>query len=354
MLGLLTGCQRSSAPVVQALTGETMGTTYTIKLVPDEQMPSLSDISERVTRELERVNAQMSTYVSSSELSRFNDQRTSEWFEVSPETAEVTQLALDVHQLTGGAFDVTVGPLVDLWGFGPPRRPDELPSEEAIAAALKSVGSDQLEVRSDPPALRKKSPDLRVDLSAIAKGHGVDRVAKVLDALGFENYFVEIGGEVRTRGMRIDGQPWRVGIEQPIEGERAVHSVVGISNRSLATSGDYRNFYEEAGKRVSHFIDPRTGRPVAGETVSASVVADNCALADALATGLMASGFEDGLKLAESNGWAALLIARRGGRLVTASTKSFEALDFDAADFDAADFDAAGSEPSQPSKGVQP
>jgi thiamine biosynthesis lipoprotein len=174
--------------------------------------------------------------------------------------------------------------------------------------------------------LRKLVPDLRVDLSAIAKGHGVDRLAQLLDQLQVEAYFVEIGGEVRTRGNRPDGQPWQVGIERPVEGERAVQSIIGLSGRSLATSGDYRNFFEQDGRRINHFIDPKTGQPVASQLASVSVVADNCALADALATGLMASGYDKGLRLAEDHGWAVMMIARAGDGLEVIATPQFESL----------------------------
>lgn len=308
------------------ISGQTMGTGYSLTLVPFDGMPALDEVANRVDQELLRVNEQMSTYIESSELSQFNSSPSTEWFAVSKETAEVAQLSLQVHQLTGGAFDVTVGPLVDLWGFGPTGRPEKNPSDEEVAQALRVVGSDKLEVRLDPPALRKAVAGLHIDLSAIAKGHGVDRLAVVLESMGFENYFVEIGGEVRTQGHRLDGRTWRVGIEKPVENERAVQSIVELSDLSLATSGDYRNFYEEGGQKYTHFIDPKTGRPVQGDMASASVIADNCALADALATGLMSAGFETSQELAKANGWTTMIIARRNGEFVTEMSPQFHQL----------------------------
>ncbi len=268
----------------------------------------------------------MSTYIATSELSRFNDQQSTDWFAVSSETAAVVALALEINAQTDGAFDVTVGPLVDLWGFGPQRRPAQLPTEADIARTLEFVGSDKLEARLAPPALRKLAGGLRVDLSAIAKGHGVDRVAGVLEGLGIDAYFVEIGGEVRTQGRRLDGEAWRVGIEKPAEGERAVQNAVGLYDQALATSGNYRNFYEQDGKRINHFIDPKTGFPVENDLVSVSVIADNCALADALATGLMASGYDKSLRIAEIHNLAAMMIVKKNGGLEVMATAQFEKL----------------------------
>ena len=180
--------------------------------------PRLTQISQEIESELERVNAQMSTYLTPSELSRFNQQTSDEWFPVSTETAAVVELALQLTRESDGAFDVTVGPLVNLWGFGPTPRRSQAPSQADIATALEAVGSDKLQVRLVPPALRKTHPALQVDLSAIAKGHGVDRVADVLERMQFSSYFVEIGGEVRTKGTKPGGQAWQVGIEQPSSG----------------------------------------------------------------------------------------------------------------------------------------
>jgi thiamine biosynthesis lipoprotein len=173
---------------------------------------------------------------------------------------------------------------------------------------MASVGADKLAVRRAPPALKKNHPLVQVDLSAIAKGHGVDRVAGVLDRLNYKAYFVEIGGEVRTRGRKLDGSPWQVGIEHPEPNQRSVERVLPLSDRSLATSGNYRNYFEFEGKRYAHTLNPRTGWPVEDPIVSASVVADNCALADGIATGLMSAGFEAGLALAEKHGWSVMLM----------------------------------------------
>jgi len=319
------GCQRAvRVSALQFLAGRTMGTSYSIKLVPAEGAADLALVSEQVEAELEAVNAQMSTYITTSELSRFNSQKSADWFPVSPQTAEVVQLSLLLSQQTEGAFDVTVGPLVELWGFGSSPREVRAPSQQSIREALESVGADKLAVRSAPPALKKNHPLVQVDLSAIAKGHGVDRVAEVLDRLNFKAYFVEIGGEVRTRGRKPDGSAWQVGIEHPAPDQCSVERVLPLSDRSLATSGNYRNYFEFEGKRYAHTLNPRTGWPVEDPIVSASVVADNCASADGIATGLMSAGFEAGMAMAEKHGWSVMVMrATRNGAFEIAESSQF-------------------------------
>lgn len=319
------GCGGPSVTSVN-LRGKTMGTTYSVKYVPGDSGAHTDDIGRLIEAELASVNAQMSTYISTSEVSRFNKLTSTEWFDVSPETAEVVALALEVSQVTGGAFDVTVGPLVNLWGFGPDARPSTEPTDVQLREVLSQVGYKKLHVRVSPPSLQKDVPGLEIDLSAIAKGHGVDRVAAVLAKAGVDNYFVEIGGEVVTRGTRTDGKPWQVGIELPNELEPSLHSVVGLSGEAMATSGDYRNFYELSGKRFSHTIDPTNGRPFQHQLASASVIADNCAFADALATSMMALGPERGKLLADEQGWKVLLLIRDGNSFRSEATPNFPAL----------------------------
>lgn len=302
-------CRRSPLRVTPVLAGFTMGTTYSIKVVPVGDGPTLAMLSNRIQAELERVNDQMSTYLKTSEISQFNQSRTEEWFPVSRETAEVVQQAVLLAELSQGAFDVTVGPLVNLWGFGPDRRPEHLPTPEQVEEIKQHTGYQLLEARLDPPGLRKLDAQVQIDLSAIAKGHGVDRVAKVLEEVGVLDYFIEIGGEVRVGGKRQDARAWRVGIERPVETDRDIQEVLELSDgQSLATSGNYRNFYRRDGMKVAHTIDPRTGYPVKDRIASASVVAESCALADARATTMMSLGFEKGMQLAEQQAWAVLLI----------------------------------------------
>lgn len=321
------GCrQKMQLPAVHAIQGRTMGTTYSIKYVEGERGVPHGKVAEAIEAELKLVNEQMSTYLQNSELSRFNQADSTDWFEVSRETAEVVLLALKTSELSNGAFDVTVGPLVNLWGFGPAKGLERVPNQLELDEARQQVGYHQLHARLDPPSLKKDSTHVYVDLSAIAKGHGVDRAAEVLTNFGIRDFFVEVGGEISTSGLRVDGKPWQVGIEKPVEAERGVRAIVGLSNQCMATSGDYRNYYEVDGQRFSHTIDPATGRPVTHSLASATVVTNNCAWADALATSMMVLGPDKGIELAEQNDWAVLLIVRTNNGFENHTSSAFAKL----------------------------
>lgn len=302
--------------------GETMGTTYRVTAVTP--MAKVADLKLLIEDELQSVNQQMSTYIPDSEISRFNNWAGGEdaWFQVSSETAEVVSQSIAISEWTSGAFDVTVGPLVRLWGFGPDGLPKEIPTAEQIEASRNRVGFEKL--RSSDQALGKSQADLEIDLSAIAKGHGVDRIAELLEREGVRSYFVEVGGEVRTAGAKPGGEKWRLGIERPTIGQRGILTVLELGDAAVATSGSYRNLYEMDGVRYSHTIDPRTGRTVQDEIVSATVIADSCSLADGLATSMMCLGFEAGLELANEHGWAVLLIRAESDELQLATSVTFD------------------------------
>ena len=273
---------------VTTLTGSTMGTTYTVRLADELSPAQQEQWQQRVQQCLDDVNGRMSTYRADSEVSRFNRSNSNDWFPVSPDTAVVVAAALEVAQQTQGAFDITVGPLVNLWSFGPERRPAGIPSDAEIDAARQHVGFQHLKVRLDPPALMKGLPELTVDLSGIAKGFAVDQVCELFEEGGIKGYMVEVGGEIRTKGAKADGQLWRIGVELPVAGQRLVQSVLELKDACLATSGDYRNFFEWEGQLYCHEIDPHTGRPVAHGVAEVSVLhAESAMWADAYATGLM-------------------------------------------------------------------
>lgn len=303
---LLGACAEGES--YQRLEGATMGTYYVVT----SRCPGIErDALDTAVREtLARVNAQMSTYQPDSELSLFNGAGEGVWQPVSAELAEVLGAAAEIAELSGGAFDVTVGPLVNLWGFGPAGRVDAAPDEAAIAAARQRVGRQYLTL--DGTRLRvRKDRALYVDLSAIAKGHGVDRLARTLDERGCTDYLVDIGGEVIGRGRSTRGGAWRVGIEVP-DPERlgGVQRVIALADRAIATSGDYRNFIDLDGARLSHTVDPRTGRPVTHALASVSVVHPSAMWADGLATALNVLGPEVGYQLAEREGLAAFFLTR--------------------------------------------
>lgn len=288
--------------------GQTMGTVYDVKIFdPPADLPE--DWKSVVDRELRRVNDQMSTYLESSELSRFNQSDSTQWFGVSSETARVVSRALQIHEASDGAFDVTIFPLVSAWHFGPGERTNAPPTQARIDQLLPLVGSQWLEVRHDPPALRKQRSELTVDLSAIAKGHGVDRVVGLLRNLGATNVFVDIGGDLRVTGDK-GGEPWRIGIQQPDVQGTVVAIAHPLRDAAMATSGDYRNFFEHQGRRYSHTIDPRTGRPVEHAVASVTVIAEDCMTADAWATALNVLGADAGMELAQRLGIDALMMVR--------------------------------------------
>ncbi len=296
-----------------------MGTTWSVKVVvrTPEQSRAAVALQPKIEALLARTNQLMSTYDPDSELSRFNRHASTAPFPVSPETAYVVRRALEIGRATDGAFDVTLGPVIDLWGFDDEGRRTEPPSAEALAKARARVGLDQLSVQQGEggAALVKKRADIDVNLSGIAKGYGVDQVYELVRAAGYSDVLVEIGGEVRASGRNGEGEPWRLGINVPRSAAdpSAVLVTVPLEDRALATSGDYRNFFEAGGKRYSHIIDPKTGAPVPHHLVSVSVVASDATTADALATAAVVLGEERAREALKSfPGAAALFVHARG------------------------------------------
>jgi thiamine biosynthesis lipoprotein len=327
LLPPLLACDRSApTPRGVVLSGRTMGTSYHVRLDHLPRGVSADRLQAEIDARLDTVNDQMSTYRPGSELSRFNRAPADAWFAVSSATAQVVAAALKVSEQAGGAFDPTVGPLVDLWHFGPGADIGEVepPSPAAIEAAKQAVGYRSVAVRLDPPALRKHHAGTRLDLSAIAKGYAVDVIAEYLASLGVKNHLVEIGGEVRAAGESAAGRPWRVGIEKPLEDARGIYKVVALRDAALATSGGYRNFFVSDGRRYSHTIDPRTGSPVEHNLASVSVLADDCMTADAWATALMVLGPKAGYEKAKQLGLAALLLVEEDGRFMEHATPAWD------------------------------
>lgn len=295
-----------------AFAGTTMGTTYSVKVVvPAQDAVDRARVAGRIEARLERVNAKMSSWVPSSDVCRFNRHRDSQQpIEVSPETARVLAQALRVAEWSGGAFDPTVDPLVERWGFGTEDRRAP-PDEEEISGLMERVGYEKVKLVG--MNVWKSHPELQLNLSAIAKGYGVDAVAEELIDLGFSDFMVEIGGEVRTSGFNVQRHPWRIGIESPNVAldQRSLYCIAEISGYAIATSGDYRNFFEERGARFGHIIDPHTGYPISSDIASVSVIAQDCLLADALATAITVMGAAPGLALARELDGVECLILRR-------------------------------------------
>lgn len=306
---LLTACQ--SDPVTLRLSGETMGTTYNIVAIDKTAEIDADSVQAALEQTLADVNSQMSNWDPNSEISQFNASDTTQPVEISAELATVMQAAQFIHDESEGQFDVTLGPLIELWGFGA-RTPDSpVPAPEAVAAALDIVGMDKVLTLGDAPATMAKAyPDTSVYLAAIAKGHGVDRLAEALQAFGITDYMVEIGGDLVTAGQNPSGEAWRIGVERPDAGEQKIEEIVDLSGLGMATSGDYRNYFEADGVRYSHIIDAETGNPITHTTASVTVLADNAMLADGWATALLVLGSERGLPIAEKHGLGVLFIDR--------------------------------------------
>ncbi len=317
----LIACGGQSPSMLQ-IDGNTMGTYYVIKYMGQDGLPQSESIKLAIDEVLEEVNDQMSTYRPDSELSRFNHYQNDDAFTVSEATANVVREAIRLHEVTNGALDVTVGPLVNLWGFGPEAKPEEVPTEAELAARLAMTGIEKLKVEGT--SLYKLTPDLYVDLSSIAKGYGVDAVAEYLNGLGIENYLVEIGGELRVKGNNGEGVPWRIAIEKPVEDGRAIQEVITVGENAIATSGDYRNYYERDGVRYSHSIDPTTGKPISHRLVSVTVIDRSSMTADALATGLMVAGPEQAQQIAETHGLNVYLIQKTDEGFITYMSEGFK------------------------------
>ncbi len=301
------------------LQGNTMGTTYSIKVVGENI--DKAKLQQGIDAELMQLNQEMSTYIADSELSKFNQSTSLEPVNVSMGLARVIKEAIRLGQLSNGALDVTVGPLVNLWGFGPEYRPETVPSTELLNTTKARIGLDKLVFENN--TLAKKIPDLYVDLSTIAKGYGVDLVAEYIEANGINNYLVEIGGEMRLKGFKHTGELWHVAIEKPLSTERAVHQIIIPKDNAVATSGDYRIYFEADGQRFSHIIDPNTGKPINHKLVSVTVIHPSSMTADGLSTALMVMGEEKALAFANEHDLAVYIIAKTDHGFVEQSTVKF-------------------------------
>ena len=301
----------SDLSLVNTFDGSIMGTTFMVTIAQSDLEKERQNILRSlIEHELIDVDEKMSTYRSDSEISRFNRSQTTKPFPLSKETLTVFRHALDASKVSEGAFDVTVGPIVDAWGFGPLERKNGFPTNEEIERLKEHVGYQYIEIDSFASTVRKLDPLISVDLSGLAKGYAVDRVAELLESQGFHSYLVEVGGEIRAAGQSSRGDFWRVGIERPVSDASVLQRLVNLRNVSLATSGNYRNYFELDGKRYAHTIDPRTGWPVNHRLASVSVMQTLCVKADAIATALQVLGPEKGLELALEHDWAVLLITQ--------------------------------------------
>jgi len=288
-----------------------MGTTWhvTYKLANDSKPLTADEAQQSIEALLQAVNNSMSTYMGSSEISRFNQSKPRQWFEVSPGFLQVLQAAMAVGDKSGGAYDVTVGPIVKIWGFGSDPKDDTVPDAAVLKSLLTQIGQSKLQIDEARSAI-SKTTDIALDFSSIAKGYGVDQVADWFVSMGVPDFLVEVGGEMRLAGQNPGGHDWRIAIEQPDAILGSVAAAITLTNEGLATSGDYCNYFEVDNKRYSHTIDPRTGYPITHDLVSVSVVHRRTMLADAWATAFMVLGAEAAMDVALERGLAVYLIQR--------------------------------------------
>lgn len=304
---LLAGCEQQQPVQIDGLT---MGTTYSVQLHEIPTGMQAAGLQTQLELRLANIIQQMSTYEETSDISRFNQQQSNDWYSVSPEFVTLVAIAEKLSRDTQGAFDITIGPLVELWGFGS-RITAHRPTDTQIQAMLEQVGHGRLEWRQEPSGIRKQIGELQIDLSALAKGYGVDVLSDYLSDIGVQDYLVEIGGELRASGVNLEGQSWQIGVQQPDSDQSQAVVVVTLNDQAIATSGDYLNFYIEDGQRYSHIIDPRSGYPTKHQTTSVTVVAANTAVADAWATALLVMGENEGLVLANKHSIAAIFMTRQ-------------------------------------------
>lgn len=320
----LTACG-DRLPNEYQLSGATMGTRFNVVVIPTSEFDQ-QQLQTQIHAVLEDVDRHMSTYRPDSELVKLNQSGSTAWIPVSAGLCSAVDAALEISAATGGAFDITVGPLVNLWGFGPDEPRFEPPSDESIDEARARTGYEKLEVDCEKPAIRKERADMYIDLSGYAKGLAADEISALIDKHGISNYLVEVGGDLRARGLNGSNAKWRIAIEKPDQSGTAVEKIIHISDLSAATSGDYRNFFEYSGQRYSHTIDPNTGRPVTHSLASVTVLGESASYADAMATALLVLGPDSGPVFAEDEGIAAYFLSRDENGLNDHSSRRFEAL----------------------------
>lgn len=308
---MLAGCDRAAENAPLVLEGKTMGTSWRVSLagVDAQRAPELR---RQIQAQLDADDRLLSTWKDDSALMQFNHSTSTAPWPVDAAMADIVTLSLRIGHKMQDAMDITVGPLVNLWGFGPDKQPVATPDAAQIAAARARTGLQHLRVinAADSQWLQKDIPDLFIDLSTVGEGYAADHLAQLMARNGISRYLVSVGGALASRGMNAEGKPWRVAIQKPTDRENAVQAVVDINGHGISTSGSYRNYYELDGKRLSHVIDPATGRPITHKLVSATVIAPTALEADTWDTGFMVLGPEKAREVALAQGLAVYLISK--------------------------------------------
>ncbi len=319
----LTAC--GSASDIQEYAGQQQGTTYHIKVVTDPRQIPVEKVRQTIDAVFADVDRAISNYREDSEISRFNQQKTTQWFSATYPVVYLTSLAREVSEKTDGCFDLTIKPLFDLWGFSK-MGPQKIPPESQIRSVMKHVGIQRIEVDLQHLRLRKRDPEVKLDLSSIGQGYTVGEIAGALESLGIQNYLVEIGGELKVKGRKPDGSHWMVAVEKPTPFSKDIQSLIDIRQTqgiAIMTAGTYRHFFEQEGQVYSHILDPRSGRPITHNLLSVTILHENPTLADLWDTALLCVGEKEALKIAEEEGLKVLLIADHNHQLLESMSSGF-------------------------------
>lgn len=317
----LTGCLFQDK--LESFSGPTMGSMYTVKYVAASGTPDKATLQRDTEVILADIDKQMSTYRADSDIEAFNALPAGACSAMPAGVLELVQVGRQLSEDSKGAFDLTVEPLLNLWGFGPQGKGEVVPTAEQIAETMQIVGQHHLRVEGEKLC---KDATVQVDFNSIAAGYAVDRVSANLEAAGVTSYLVEITGELRAQGHKPDGTPWRVAIEAPHDNERVAQRIIELDGLGVSTSGDYRNYFERDGKRYSHTLDPQTGAPIEHRLAAVTVVNESTLMADGLSTLLMVLGPERGLAYASERDLAAFFVIHEGQEFISKSTGAFDGL----------------------------
>jgi FAD:protein FMN transferase len=321
---ILSACDTS--PKVQKISGFAQGTTYNVSYIPTDSTPDQKALTDEITQELDKIDVVFSNYRADSVIEKFNENKTDYPQKVDAELIALIEKARSVYQASNGCYDLTVKPLFDLWGFK--RDVFSPPTDDALAVTMSTIGMNYL-YKVDDYQLRKAFPQLRVDVSSIGQGYTVGRIADLLESYKVDNYLVEIGGELKTKGSKPNNEPWKIALEKPLPNERKIHKIVTFTSGkplSLMTSGTYRHYFDSEGKRYSHILDARTGKPVEHDTVSVALLHQDPSLADAWSTALLCLGSQEGLKIANQQNLAVLFIDQKNNQLIETPSDAFTQL----------------------------
>lgn len=317
----MAGCGSSES--LEHFAGPTMGSTYSVKYVRSRATPEQAYLQEGIESILAEIDVQMSTYRDDSLLEGFNRAPAGSCQPMPEAVLELVRVGETLNRSSEGALDLTLDPLLKLWGFGPRGRNEQVPDAQAIAEARERTGHQFLSIEGEQLC---KSADIQLDFNSLAAGYAVDRMADWLEKQGVNRYLVEATGELKARGRKPDSSAWRIAVEAPRDDQRVAQRILALDGLGVSTSGDYRNYFEQDGQRYSHTLDPRSGRPISHTLAAVTVVHPQTVQADALSTLLMVLGPEQGMAYAEREGLAALFVQRRGESFVSQASPAFDAL----------------------------